>query len=733
MTITPIAGNTHDITLSSGTTKYGFMIAPGSYRSERIDDFAPRIATGTDTKTREGYWDSYTQASASEGIDQSTFLNVAKINKSDGNVFTDLPGSIQLDSIWTALDASQVSTAPMIVDFSVSALALIVMAAGTRVRRSSVSPYTTWSDHSGSAFLSNCVWLHQHNGYLFAATGSGSDFYRSADADTWTQPASGVKASCFTTWIKSDGTVYLVSAIDNKFRLNTADGLLATWGSQISVGSSSSNITGLSSAFGYLLIGKEDGLWRYDGTFLVDIVQYPAQISSTNFRCIVSFDGFIYTHMLGRILKLALSSGAVTSLVDITPEQTGSTDKELYGHGSAVWMFGGPFLLYVALNGGQNKFSELLAYSGTGWHQRFMGRQTTLSTAITSAQTSITITTASVIPASSTILVGSEQMTVSSVDGTGLILTVVRAANSTTAAAGAADALVTLLGTMSAAGYSRNGNRLMVNANSTTIARRQISLRDVPFETYDLFGEFETSDYTGDLPFMQKAFRSLNVEARNLSVSSSGADDLVGRKINVSYSVDKGATYVVLGTVTVSGRTNLPFAPTSQTTFSDTATINANSMRIKFQLVRGGTATKSPVLVRYSVDFLNRPLATHAHTVTLRLGSTMSLRDGTLESVSVNERLHFLQDVEDAESPIRFIDMMGRHYLVYITKTSIIKTEKETEDERNVSVVMVDAVTGLWPQLTAAVTASVSVTVETFDPALYDTALFDTPLLWRFS
>ena len=267
MAVTPIAGSTHDITLSSGSTKYGFMIAPGSFRSERVDDFAPRIATGTDTKTREGYWDSYQQSSAAEGIDQSSFLNVAKINKSNGNVFTDLPGSIQLDSIWTALDSSVISTAPMIIDFAAGAVSCIVMAVGTRVRRSSASPYTSWSNHTGSAFASNCVWLHQHNGYLFAATSTGSDFYRSADGDTWTQPSAGEKATAFTSWIKSDGTVYLVKSLAGGFKLSTNDG--TTWGATIAVGSSNSNITGMRDAFGYLLIGKEDGLWRYDGTYLV--------------------------------------------------------------------------------------------------------------------------------------------------------------------------------------------------------------------------------------------------------------------------------------------------------------------------------------------------------------------------------------------------------------------------------------------------------------------------------
>lgn len=730
MAVTPIAGVTHDITLSSGSTKYGFMIAPGSFRSERVDDFAPRIATGTDTKTREGYWDSYQQSSAAEGIDQSSFLNVAKINKSNGNVFTDLPGSIQLDSIWTALDSSVISTAPMIIDFAAGAVSCIVMAVGTRVRRSSASPYTSWSNHTGSAFASNCVWLHQHNGYLFAATSTGSDFYRSADADTWTQPSAGEKATAFTSWIKSDGTVYLVKSLAGGFKLSTNDG--TTWGATIAVGSSNSNITGMRDAFGYLLIGKEDGLWRYDGTYLVDIVQYPTQLSSTNFRCIVSFDGFIYTHMLGRILKLALSSGAVTSLVDITPEQSGNTEKELYGHGTAIWLYAGPFLLYAALNGGQNKFPEVLAYSGSGWHQRFQGRQTELASAITAAQTTVTITTANIIPASSTVLVGDEQMTVSAVDATGLILTVARAANSTTAATALINAQLTLLGTMSASGYSRIGNLLLANVAGTTISRRQISLRDVPFESYEPTGVYETSDYTGDLPFMQKAFRSTNIEARGLSVSESGVDDGAGRFVQVSYSTNKGSSFTNLGNITVNGRTNLPFAPTSQTTFSDSATINANSLRLRFRMVRGTTTTKTPSLVRYSVDFLNRPLAVHAHSVTLRLGATMTTRDGTLESVSVKERLQFLNDVEDSESPIRFIDMTGRHYLVYITKTSVIKVEKETDDERMVSVVMVDAVTGLWPQMSSGIVMTASTTVEVFDSFVYDDAssVFETA---RFS
>ena len=649
MAVTPIAGSTHDITLASGATKYGFMIAPGSYRTERVDDFAPRIATGTDNKTREGYWDSYSQSSASEGVDQEEFLNINQIALSDGNVFTDIPLALQLDSAWTTADASGSSTAPMIIDFGPSH---VVAGCGTSLRRSTDG--VTWSGHTtpGGALAASIVWMHEHNTFLFVAV-NGNNYYRSDTNNPAILTAGAQTASCFTTWTKSDQVVYLVLATSNTIKTSSDNG--TTWSAAINVGNSSSIITGMSSSFGYLLIGKEDGLWRYDGTALVDIVQYPVQKNSTNFRCIVPFDGFIYTHMMGRIIKIALTSGTVSSLVDITPEMKGSAVKELYGHGKPTWMFTGPFVLYAAFNSGRaasGGYPEMMAYSGSGWHQRYLG---------------------------------------------------------------------TYGHTLTASGYSSNLVRTHINLQANgTIYKSMISLRDIPFPLYPATGVFETSDYTGDLPFMQKAFRGCNVEARNLSTTD-------GRNISVSYSTDKGVTFVPMGTVITNGRTNLPFSLSSQTTLSDSATINSNSIRLKFTLTRGTTPSETPVLTRYTVDFLNRPLATHAHSMNLRLGTTMTIRNGTLETVSVLERLQFIKDIEDAESPLRFIDMTGRHYLVYLTKTSVVKVEKENEDERMVAIVMVDAVTGLWPQIYQNITITTSATAELLDFFYFDFDVFDTP------
>ena len=105
----------------------------------------------------------------------------------------------------------------------------------------------------------------------------------------------------------------------------------------------------------------------------------------------------------------------------------------------------------------------------------------------------------------------------------------------------------------------------------------------------------------------------------------------------------------------------------------------------------------------------------------------MTIRDGTLETVPVNERLEFLHQIEDSETPIRWVDMLGRNYSIYVTKTSTVKTEKETEDERLVSVVMVDAVTGLWPQVIQGIKITITATAVVYDTYNYDAvaSLFD--------
>ena len=359
----PSAGETHDITLKAGATTFGFMVAPGEYNTERVDHFAPRIATGTEARVREGFWDAWSQTGITEGIDQLTFASDKRIYRSDGNIFPFADQDITLHSAWNSTDASKVATAPMIVDFGAST---VLTAIGTKVRRTTDD--STWTD-SSTTLGASAVWLHRHGSNVFAACGTSADLYLSSDGDSWSQPASGQKASCFTTWEKPDGNVYLVLGTGSTIKTSTDNG--STWSSAINVGNPESNVTGLGVAFGLLIIGKEDSIFWYDGTNLIEISGFYKQKYSGNCKALVYHDGFMYTHILGRIVKISLSSGIISNMIDVTPLMKGDENKDLHGHGIPIWLWSGPFHLYAAFDQGESNLPEVLAYNGIGWHQMY--------------------------------------------------------------------------------------------------------------------------------------------------------------------------------------------------------------------------------------------------------------------------------------------------------------------------------------------------------------------------
>jgi len=251
--------------------------------------------------------------------------------------------------------------------------------------------------------------------------------------------------------------------------------------------------------------------------------------------------------------------------------------------------------------------------------------------------------------------------------------------------------------------------------DGATRSRRHTTLRDTPFAAYPASAQFITSDHDGGLPFMLKAYRDVSVDARNLSTSD-------GRKITVEYSTDKGANFVSLGDITADGKTVLPFSETEITTTS-------KHLRLRFTLTRGSDAAKTPVLERFTTSFLLRPDPIRAYQLGLMLGGSRS-RDNEAESKSVREQLEFLKEIEGSETPIRFTDMLGWQHLVYITKTSILRPSEEQlgydKDERQAQVVMVDATTGPWPQITAPMSATVAVTVAATDsPPTWDNFNWD--------
>jgi len=367
---TPAAGTNYDIVLTSSTGEsQGYMIVPGSYRYERVDDFAPRIATSVAPTLREGIWDAYSQAGAMEGIDQLTLLNANKVYKSDGNVFLSRLEQVMLNSTWNSVAAATAATARMIADGTVSGTDYVVWGVATKVHRVAGTGFSS-SAASTTTLGANVVWVHRHGAYFFAACGAGADFYRSSDLDAWTQPASGEKATAFCTW-SYNGVTYLVKGYGASFKTSTDDG--ATWSAAITVGDASTVITGLGQAFGMLVVGKEDGIYSYNGSTTVEELSFPNQRSTGNCKALVYHEGFLYTHILGQVVKLSFSAGGLANMVNITPRMIGDINKEMWNHGLPMWMWSGPFALYVAFDDGESVYPEVLSYNGLGWQQEYRG------------------------------------------------------------------------------------------------------------------------------------------------------------------------------------------------------------------------------------------------------------------------------------------------------------------------------------------------------------------------
>ena len=358
----PTAGLSHDIVFTLGSDSYGFMLKPGTQLEERVNDFAPQIGLGDNPAFAEGAWRAWEFTGATEGVDQRIFNSKQRCLWTDGNIDTLRDGLIQLSSAWASSDAAQVATAPMIIDYLTN---LVLVGIGVNVRRYSVSG-GTWAAATTS-FANNCLWLHVHGVYCFAAVGASSSLWRTTDGDTWTQPAAQV-ASCFETyadkiWLGTGATIK--SSSDNG----------ATWSAAVSVGDGSANVTALKVAYNNLFIRTEDGLYYSNGTTVTEVYRNRNALYSGNKILVYHTDGFLYVNELATILKFSISSGAVTNMVKISPSMSGDASKELYGHGVPKWMWSGVSKeqLFAAFDDGEGVYPEVMQYNGLGWHQIYRG------------------------------------------------------------------------------------------------------------------------------------------------------------------------------------------------------------------------------------------------------------------------------------------------------------------------------------------------------------------------
>lgn len=351
-----VAGVIYDISLERSTGEImGFMQVPHSDRRERVSDFAPTISSTGDLAYAEGVWRPWTQSDWSSGLGQEVWSSseTARFYEAE-NVETRIKGKVMLATAVSVTDASIAAAQP--VDYNSK---IFMRCTGTNIIRE----YTDgvgWAAGT-PAVVSSPSDFAVYGAKLYAAS-ANSHYCWTTTGGTWI--AGPLDREHFATW-NPGATPGLYGSHGHQVFAST-DG--STWGSAISVGDSSADITSLATFDQVLYIGKEDGLYYFDGTDVFQMLNCTNRLWNGNFCEMAEWEGFLYFNILGRVYKY--SSSAV---VDITPAMQGTLAKEGYGYGAPEAFVASPTALYVGFDLAENSYPVVLAYNGLGWHPVYTG------------------------------------------------------------------------------------------------------------------------------------------------------------------------------------------------------------------------------------------------------------------------------------------------------------------------------------------------------------------------
>ena len=351
-----VDGTVFDISLERSTGEVlGFMIVPHSDRRERVNDFAPTISSTGDLAYAEGVWRPWTQSDWSSGLGLEVWdqTEVARFYEAE-NVETRIKGKVMLATAVSVTDADLAAAQP--VDFNSKVFMRCTATGIIREHTDGVG----WLAGTPAVVVSPTD-LIVYGSKLYAASAS-THYCWTTTGGTWI--LGPLDREHFATW-NPGATPSLYGSHGHQIFAST-DG--STWGTAISVGDSSANITSLATFDQVLYIGKEDGLYYFDGDDVFQMINCRNRLWSANFVQMAEWEGFLYFNILDRIYKY--SSSAV---VDITPAMQGDLTKEAYGYGVPEAFAVSPTALYVGFDLAENDHAVVLAYNGLGWHPVYKG------------------------------------------------------------------------------------------------------------------------------------------------------------------------------------------------------------------------------------------------------------------------------------------------------------------------------------------------------------------------
>lgn len=155
-------------------------------------------------------------------------------------------------------------------------------------------------------------------------------------------------------------------------------------------------------------------------------------------------------------------------------------------------------------------------------------------------------------------------------------------------------------------------------------------------------GWLMTSTYDAGTPGVKKLWRKIAVDY-SLPSANQG--------IVIDYSLDNGANWTTLGTVTVVGnRLRKEFWLNN---------VIGTALKLRFTL-RSTVATQSPVLYGFVVSYIPVPEPNWMWSMTLVLSSKQALLDGTVSTVDTEAEAAFLDDTYRSKQLVEFVDAEGQ-------------------------------------------------------------------------
>lgn len=226
-------------------------------------------------------------------------------------------------------------------------------------------------------------------------------------------------------------------------------------------------------------------------------------------------------------------------------------------------------------------------------------------------------------------------------------------------------------GQITAMGYDVVNNRLWYHKDVTSDITYYISMQDMSAFPYSNFSTSASHVlYTSrlDMGFRRvtKSMPSILVEGSNLSAT---------KYLRVSYSLD-GAAYVVMGSVTASGVTELNFSG---------STVEFKYLTLKVEFFTN-TTTETPVLEGLTVRFIMRPDTAYGYNFVIladrdtQFGGQRSLRSAK----TIIDELH---TARASKAPVTFVDIYGTSHKVYVSQIVEQAVEYHPEIEAGIPAV----------------------------------------------